>query len=69
VLRGAVRKETSRNTLIRLPITIATGNCFTLNLLVGSQATPVNVLLDTGSSMTAVNIDAYDPGTDPAAVT
>jgi hypothetical protein len=56
--------------LLRLPITITTRNCFTLNLLVGSQATPVNVLLDTGSSMSAVYRDAYDPGLDaPAATT
>jgi hypothetical protein len=54
---------------LRLPITIATGNCFTLNLLVGSSATPVDVLLDTGSSMSAVNGDQYDPGSDPSATT
>jgi hypothetical protein len=57
-------------TLLRIPITIASGNCYTAYLLVGSQATPVNVLLDTGSSMTAVNVDQYNPGTDlPAATT
>jgi hypothetical protein len=56
--------------VLRLPITISSGNCYTLDLLVGSQATPVTVLLDTGSSMSAVNIDVYDPGADaPAATT
>ena len=56
--------------LIRFPITNAvTGNCFTLALAVGSQAVPMNVLLDTGSSMTAVNADLYHPGGDQAAAT
>ena len=56
--------------LLRIPITNAlTGNCFTLKLSVGSGAVPVNVLLDTGSSMTAVNVDLYDPGSDRAATT
>jgi Eukaryotic aspartyl protease len=56
--------------LVRFPITNAvTGNAFTLKLSVGSGAVPVNVLLDTGSSMLAVNADPYDPGSDHAAVT
>ena len=55
--------------LIRFPITNAvTGNCFTLQLSVGSQAVPMNVLLDTGSSMTVVSADPYNPGGDQAAV-
>jgi hypothetical protein len=54
----------------RFPITNAvTGNCFTLTLSVGSQAVPMNVLLDTGSSMAVVNADPYRPGDDQAATT
>jgi hypothetical protein len=56
--------------LVRIPITIAVnGNSFTLRLSVGGGAVPINVLLDTGSSMAAVNIDHYDPTTDTAAST
>jgi hypothetical protein len=55
---------------IRFPISNAvTGNCFTLQLSVGSQAGLRNVLLDTGSSMTVVNAEPYDPGTDQSATT
>jgi hypothetical protein len=56
--------------LVRIPITnTVTGNAFTLKLSVGTPAVPVNVLLDTGSSMTAVNLDPYDPGADRVATT
>jgi hypothetical protein len=56
--------------LVRIPITIAlTGNCYTLRLSVGGGAVPIHVLIDTGSSMTAVNIDHYDPAEDTAAAT
>ncbi|HET6306636.1 MAG TPA: pepsin-like aspartic protease [Rhodopila sp.] len=55
---------------VRFPISNAvTGNCFTLALSVGSQAVPMNVLLDTGSSMTVVYADPYDPGSDTMAAT
>jgi hypothetical protein len=53
--------------LARLPITIASASCFGLTLSVGDPAVPVNVLLDTGSSMLAVNADPYDRETDKAA--
>jgi hypothetical protein len=56
--------------LVRYPISNAiTGNAFTLTLSVGNPAVPVNVMLDTGSSMTAVNLDPYHPEADRAAVT
>jgi hypothetical protein len=56
--------------LVRIPITnTVTGNAYTLALSVGTPAKPVNVLLDTGSSMTAVNLDPYDPGADQAVIT
>jgi hypothetical protein len=56
--------------LVRIPITNAvTGNAFTLKLSVGTPAVLVNVLLDTGSSMTAVNLDPYDPSADHTAAT
>jgi hypothetical protein len=62
--------EVTMANLVRFPITNAvTGNCFTLKLSVGNPAVPINVLLDTGSSMTAVNADPYDPGSDHAATT
>lgn len=55
---------------VRIPITnTVTGNAFTLALSVGTPAVPINVLLDTGSSMTAVNLDPYDPSADQAATT
>jgi hypothetical protein len=53
--------------LVRLPITIESGDCFALKLSVGNPAVSVNVLLDTGSSMLAVNADPYDRETDTAA--
>jgi hypothetical protein len=55
---------------VQLPITAATaGSGYTLALSVGGRNTPVTVMLDTGSSMTAVLSQLYDPGSDPTAVT
>src|ERR1700755_905051 len=55
---------------IRFPISNAvTGNTFTLALAVGSQAVPMNVLLDTGSSMASGYGDPYDTGSDTLATT
>jgi hypothetical protein len=55
---------------VRVPITTATaGSGYTVALSVGSQSTQVVAMLDTGSSLTAVMSQLYDPGTDPAAVT
>jgi hypothetical protein len=53
--------------LVRFPITIAAGDCFALQLSVGNPAVPVNVLLDTGSSMLAVNADPYLRDSDTGA--
>jgi hypothetical protein len=56
--------------MMRIPITnTVTGNAFTLALSVGTPPVPINVLLDTGSSMTAVNLDPYDPTADQTATT
>ena len=56
--------------LVRFPITNKdTGNNFTLKLAVGSAAVPIDVILDTGSSMLTVNGELYDPGADSAATT
>ena len=56
--------------LVRFPITNrVTGNNFTLTLSVGSGATAIDVLLDTGSSMLTVDGALYDAGTDRAATT
>jgi len=53
--------------LVRIPITLSvTDNCFTLRLSVGGGRVPIDVMLDTGSSMTVVNIDVYDPTDDPS---
>jgi hypothetical protein len=55
---------------VRLPIIAATaGSGYTLALSVGGQNTQVPVILDTGSSTTAVLSQLYDPGADPAATT
>jgi Eukaryotic aspartyl protease len=55
---------------VRLPITAATaGSGYTVTLSVGGQSTQVAVILDTGSSTTAVLSQLYDPGADPAATT
>ena len=44
-------------TVTRIPISITlNGNSFTATLSTGGGAVPVNVLLDTGSSLTAVNL-------------
>jgi hypothetical protein len=59
----------SSRKLLRLPIRITDGNGYMLPLLIGSQATRVNILLDTASSMLAVNAEAYDPGADGSATT
>jgi hypothetical protein len=57
-------------TVTRIPISITlNGNSFTATLSTGGGAVPVNVLLDTGSSLTAVNLDPYDPGSDPSVAT
>jgi hypothetical protein len=56
--------------MARIPISITlNGNSVTATLSTGGGAVPVNVLLDTGSSLTAVNLDLYDPGSDPAVAT
>jgi hypothetical protein len=56
--------------MIRIPINnVLTGNDYTMTLSVGSGAVPVNVLLDTGSSMLAVDGGIYDPSKDGTAVT
>ncbi len=53
--------------LARFPITIAAGDCFALQLAVGNPAVSVNVLLDTGSSILAVNAGPYIRASDTAA--
>jgi hypothetical protein len=53
--------------LVRFPITIENGYCFALQLLVGTPAVPISVLLDTGSSMLAVNAGPYRRDADTAA--
>jgi hypothetical protein len=54
----------------RVPIKAAmAGSGYTLVLSVGSQSRQVDAMLDTGSSLTAVMGQLYDPSTDPAAVT
>ena len=55
---------------VRFPITNrVTGNNFTLALSVGSGATAIDVLLDTGSSMLTVDGALYDASEDAAATT
>jgi hypothetical protein len=50
---------------IRIPITnYYGGGNYTAPILVGSQQTPVNVILDTGSSTLAIKPSAYDPLSD-----
>ncbi len=52
---------------IRIPISNSvTQDIFTLALSVGAAAIPVNVIVDTGSSMLTVSGDIYDPATDTA---
>ncbi len=57
---------------IRIPITNrVTQSQFTLTLSVGSGSTPIDVMLDTGSSMLTVDGDGgnlYDASKDPAAM-
>jgi Xylanase inhibitor C-terminal len=53
---------------LRIPITnTLTGNDYTMALTVGG--TQLNVLLDTGAGLLAVDGGGYDPSTDPAAKT
>jgi Eukaryotic aspartyl protease len=56
--------------VLRIPINNALmGGDYTVPLSVGTGTEPVNLLLDTGSSMLVVNGAAYDPSTDPNATT
>jgi hypothetical protein len=56
--------------VLRIPINNALmGGDFTVPLSIGAGTEPVNLLLDTGSSMLVVNGAAYDPSTDPNAAT
>jgi predicted transcriptional regulator len=58
---------------VRIPITLRTATPFTVALSVGSGATPINVILDTGSSMLAVGEnnggDPYDASKDRESTT
>jgi hypothetical protein len=57
-------------TMIRVPITNTLMNgLYTLKILVGAGSVPVNVLLDTGSSILAVAGSAYKPSADSNART
>jgi hypothetical protein len=56
--------------VLRIPINNALmGGDYTVPLSVGAGTEPVNLLLDTGSSMLVVNGAAYDPSADPNAAT
>jgi hypothetical protein len=53
--------------IARIPITnFYGGGDYTARLLVGGQKTPVNLILDTGSSTIAVQTTGYDPTKDSA---
>lgn len=55
---------------IRIPITNwLTRNVFTAQASVGNAAAPINVLLDTGSSMFVISGTMYDATKDPSATT
>jgi hypothetical protein len=55
---------------LRLPITnTVTQADYTVSLLLGSQEMPVNLLLDTGSSVFAVDGQVYSPDMDKACLT
>lgn len=54
----------------RLPITCATtGDNYVAEVQIGSAAVPASLIVDTGSSATAVNASLYDPSQDAQAVT
>src|SRR5579859_2112949 len=54
----------------RLPINCAvTGVSYVAQLQLGSTATPLSLIVDTGSSMMAVDGASYNPDQDAAAVT
>jgi hypothetical protein len=56
--------------IVRLPITNhLVGSDYTVTLDIGSNAQPLNFLLDTGSSALAVGGNVYDPTTDQSAKT
>ncbi len=59
------KEGTMAATILRIPITnFYGGGDYTAQLKVGSQAAPVNVILDTGSSTIAVQTTNYDPTKD-----
>jgi hypothetical protein len=54
----------------RLPIGNAImGSAYTAAVTLGQTARPANLLVDTGSAMLVIDGQAYDPATDPQAVT
>ena len=56
--------------IVRIPITnVLTGGQFAMPIAVGSQQQRVNVILDTGSSMLAVDGAIYDPSGDAGVAT
>ncbi len=51
---------------LRIPITnVAMGDVYVGAIKVGSEAVPVDVIFDTGSSALAIDAHAFDPGNDP----
>ena len=58
-------KRTTRSRPIKIDITnVYAGGCYTATICLGSHRTPINALLDTGSSSLCVNRARYDPGSD-----
>ncbi|MGJ8663188.1 MAG: pepsin-like aspartic protease [Marinicella sp.] len=54
-----------KNKQIKLPINLANGiGAYTTQLYIGSQKIEVNVLLDTGSSTLAIDLNKYQPDQD-----